>query len=148
MKQILMAAVICAMALSCKKENSQPAVTDSFSFGTSYGFCANICVTMFKISNRQLFEDSIKSPLIFSTAPLPMNKYLLAKTLADNFPSFLEANPGGTFGCPDCHDQGNIRIEKIVNGKQYYWNLDSNENAVPSAIKNYVLQIKAVLAQL
>jgi hypothetical protein len=154
MKLLLFISFVTFIAISCKKEN-RPANTtavSSFSFGTYAGICPAGCHNMFNLSNNQLFEDSSSnnflSPILFSLVPMSQAKYLVAKPLQDSFPAYLEARPNTTMGCPDCHDQGRIYIERMANGIKQTWNIDTDEDAVPAAIKNYVINVKVVIDQL
>jgi hypothetical protein len=138
------------LTASCKAGPPQEK-HDSFAFGTAYGFCKGSCATFYKIENAKLYPDNIdhyKGEVTFEKAPLADEKYQLAKNLPDSLPAFLLQNNGKTFGCPDCADQGGIHVFYTRNGQLMQWHFDTNTEALPSEIKDYISRMKDILNQL
>ena len=105
------------------------------------------------IKDGKLYADTAKGyhgygTPVFETTAQPNSSYLLAKQLLDNFPQYLLSNPGATFGCPNCVDQGGLGLTMTINGKTTFWNLDSYVNNDPAEIRSYVQQLGSVLAKL
>jgi hypothetical protein len=153
MKKFLSVIFIISLFISCAKQSSSPAAENSFVFGIYYGICYDDCADLYKIKDNSLYHDMnttslYLSPLIFSTTAMPNNKYLIAKPVQDSFPAYIENSTDTSFGCPDCHDQGMIYIEKTTNSIKKSWTIDTDEPAIPVEIRNYVQQVKAVITQL
>jgi hypothetical protein len=66
----------------------------------------------------------------------------------DNFPEYLLDNPGKTFGCPDCADQGSFHIEVKENGVLKFWHIDTDSNKQPAEIRSYMERMRVILSQL
>lgn len=79
--------------LSCKKSHISP--EKYFIFGISYGECIDDCATFYLISKGKLYPDSVQyrsnsTELQFKSMALSNEKYLQAKKLMDNFPTYLK----------------------------------------------------------
>lgn len=149
MKKVLILA-FCISMFGCSKKISLQS-DEYFAFGTARGFCAGNCANFYLIKNGQIFPDDMyyyHDSLTFKTTPLSNEKYLLATQLINNFPDYLKNNPNKIIGCPDCADQGRIYIEQKSNGRKYYWHIDTNVESQPGEIKEYISQLKDIVAQL
>jgi hypothetical protein len=154
MKTILLFLMVPLLSFTCNKEKTEAALPaiESLSFGTAYCLCTTNCVSLYLISNQQLFAGTMtkcNDPKQYQTVPMLNDKYLLAKPLLDNFPAYLQNNPNKTFGCPDCLDQGGIHLEiKEINGTVKFWHIDTNVANQPVEIREYIKQLINVLGQL
>jgi hypothetical protein len=151
-KLLVVAATIIA-GFSCKKSGIADFVTiDYLSFGKAYGYCAGDCAKFFKLEGEKIYPDTITrytgQAIGFNINPLSNDKYLLAKELKDNFPSYLFNRPGETIGCPDCADQGGIHLEIKDNGVSKFWHIDMDINKQPVEIRPYLEKVLAILSQL
>lgn len=149
MGKIILTLAVTFILISCKKESTTK--FDSFTFGTSYGYCVGNCTSFFLIQDGNLYADDMErltTPLKFKTDKLSVDKYNLAKQLQTNFPAYFKQNPNRTFGCPDCADQGSIYIQTTINGKTETWLIDTDPTTQPSEIKSYLSDLRNVLAQL
>ncbi len=131
---------------ACKKHDSNGFNPEYFQFGNGGGFCLN-CNHYYLIENGKLYADSMCTTTFLST-PMSNDKYILAKTLVNDFPKYLLDNPNQTYGCPNCHDQGKVYIECKINGTVEKWNIDPDTANQPSAIKSYIQQMNTVIEQL
>lgn len=144
---ILAALMLCA---GCKKEKDEPNI-EYLTFGKANGLCWTECATFFKVEDNAVYADSMMNytgTLQFQSDALANDKYLLAKPLQDNFPTYLTDNPNQTIGCPDCADQGGIYITRKVNGITSYWNIDTQTGAQPLEIRAYLQQMVSVIDSL
>jgi hypothetical protein len=153
MKKIATLAIVCLAFASCKKESNKPADANNyFAFGFYFGYCGPTCSEMYKISDGEVYKDSVAisfpTPVIYSAIPLGNTEYQLAQPLQDSFPAYLQARPGITIGCPDCLDQGTVYIEKATNGLVQHWVIDMDDSVLPVEIRNYITSLQAVVGQL
>jgi hypothetical protein len=145
---LLSGAVI--MLSACKKEIANP---ETFTFGRICGFCAGDCATVFKLDNNQLFADNMttrdrSAPHLFQTTPLSDDKRLIAKQLANVFPTQLLNETAETIGCPDCTDQCSYLVIWTQNGVTQKWFIDPFEHSVPDYLKPFVVKIRETLTAL
>ena len=147
--KIVLIIALLIFSISCTKDNLDD--LDYFSFGNAYGFCLGNCTNFYIIKDQNIYPDDMDyylEPMKFKSEALPVEKYNLAKKLIDNFPPYLIANPGKTFGCPDCADQGGIHIEIKENGQIMRWHFDTTISNLPTKIQDYVKEISEVIEQL
>ena len=148
-KNIATILVLLVLLFSCTKDNLEN--IEYFSFGDAHGFCLENCANFFMLKDDNVYPDDMNrylEPMKFKSEPLPVEKYYLARKLIDNFPAYLRNNPGKTFGCPDCADQGGIHVEIKENGQITRWHFDTNISNLPSRIQDYVQEISDVIEQL
>ncbi len=135
---------------SCEKSNLSPELT--LIFGEAYGFCAGDCAHFYQINDQHLLKDNIEqyesTPPGFDSTPLSTADYELAKPLLVDFPAFLLGNTNQTFGCPDCADQGGIHIYYSNNTASFFWHIDTNVDNQPPEIRDYIKQLRDVIAAL
>lgn len=138
------------LTTSCEKNNLDPDPT--LVFGEAYGYCVGDCAHFYKINDHQIYKDDIErfwtDPPTFNPAPLPASDYELAQSLLTNFPEFLIQNPNQTFGCPDCADQGGIYIFYTNGTATYSWRIDTHVDNQPIEIRDYLKQLRDVIAAL
>lgn len=138
------------LTTSCERNNLDPAAT--LIFGEAYGFCAGDCAHFFQISNKHIYKDNIDrfgtDLPTFDDIPLSGSDYELAESLLANFPSYLLDNPNVTLGCPDCADQGGIHIYYIQGTNTYFWHIDTFIDNQPAEIRDYLSQMRDVIAAL
>lgn len=137
---ILIALLLC---VCCKKEQHNTD-NDYFAFGKAYGECGGNCATFYKIEAGKLYADDMEyymGNFTFNTIVLVNSDYLQAKILEDNFPVYLTNHPNQTFGCPDCHDQGGLHIQRRINGDVKEWHIDTDTAEQPVEIRPYVQQV-------
>jgi len=164
MKTVFLLTMVALLGVSCQKEseNLNPqslestsvAAQNSFVFGKWLGKCSQTdCAEFYKIEDAQLFPDMSSSyngfqSIDFSKVALSSEKYLLAKSLQDNFPEYLKQRPNRDFGQPNYYDQGAYSIEMMENGTFKYWQIDTDLAALTPEIRPWVEQLKSVLDQL
>lgn len=131
------------------KENVQCLI-----FGLDFSECGGDCATLFKIENKQLYEDDINfivsfdQKIPFKTTPLPQNKYVLAATLLESFPKELLATDTGIIGKPNSHDQGGITLEIKTSKIHKKWYIDTSEKRQPDYLIPYTQEVMQILRQL
>jgi len=135
---------------SCEKNDLNPKV--SLVFGEAYGFCAGDCAHFFQIKDNSLYKDIIERYGIdlptFDPTPLSDSDYEIANELIAKFPQYLLDNTNQTFGCPDCVDQGGIHLYYTAVDQQYFWHIDTFIDNQPVEIREYINQVKVVIAEL
>lgn len=149
MKIKILSVLLIAMISSCLKEDTYR--VEYFAFGTAYGECTGDCAKFFLIMDGKIYPDisaTYEGRVVFGDSALPDDKYLFAKPLITNFPSYLLFFPDSTFGCPDCHDQGGIHIEMMNNNDIVNWHIDMDIDKQPEEIRQYLSVMLAVLADL
>lgn len=138
------------LLFSCKKDQEPPA--DYLVFGTFSAGCETGCFKLFQLSGGQLYEAmpgySFVQPQtqLFSSDPLPVEKYTAARELLDDFPEYLRNSAGEVFGCPNCFDQGGLYLEQRQDGKIRKWKIDPNDH--PAELGPYIQQINLIVGQL
>ncbi len=151
MKRIVLGLVVTSLLFfSCKKSKELPA--DYLVFGTFYNGCESGCLNFFQISNDQLYAAMPGYSLVqtqsqvFSSEPLPAEKYEIARELVSDFPEYLRNSSEEIFGCPDCTDQGGLYLERRQNGVVRKWKIDPADH--PDEISAYVMQVFSIVHQL
>ncbi len=122
---------------------------DYLVFGT-FGWCSNgdpECVTIYKMENGTLFEDSFDHfPSVHGGGkPYPGN-YSINKQawlpdvecLAAEFPTELLSYDNGWIGCGMCNDGTAVYVETKINGQIRFWNIDY---AAPDLLKQFSSKI-------
>ena len=98
---------------SCSKEGISLEYNDYLVFGHFYGMCVgDQCVQTYKLTDNALykdFRDRFNDPEP-DFRPLGTDKFQLVKNLREEVPRNLLNSEKERFGCPDCTDQGGIRI--------------------------------------
>lgn len=139
---------------ACKKHDCNHLDADYFIFGRAYGMCGGPnCAQFYKIENGRVFADDMdyytyENVFTFSNAPLSQAKYSIAFQALSTLPAYMTSNPGQTWGCPDCHDQGGLHFAWSENGITHYWHVDTDMNEQPPAIRPYMAQVNDILNQL
>lgn len=141
MKKLIFIAICSITLFACKKSNEKIIVGDYIIFGHSYGFCmGEECVEMFMLTNSKLYEDTVDyggEDYIELSAEL----YDEVKDIEEVIPAALLTQPDTTFGCPDCHDQGGVRLF-IKNGELIQrWIFDNDLEAIPTYLHPLVNSI-------
>jgi hypothetical protein len=115
------------MQTSCSDDN-ELSQNDFFIFGTTYGFCFGNCTHLYKYENDQVFADEMDrfelENLVFSNENQP-EIVSIAEELLDQFPSELLNSTEERYGCPDCHDQGTIFLQRKIGQDVQSWYLDT-----------------------
>lgn len=128
---------------SCKKEKEQNA-SDYLIFGHFYGFCmGETCIETYKLDKANLYEDLNDNygGAPFNFVELSADKFEETKDLINYFPNQLLSEADGTFGCPDCVDQGGLLISYFVDGVLRTWRLDNDKSNVPSYLHPFMDKI-------
>ncbi len=153
MRKIGLLLVIISSTIACHTIKSEIETTGSdlsLTFGKYYGFCAGDCVSLYKISGEQLFEDDLMrfsgwDTPVFKSTPMSNQRYQQAKILLDNFPQDLLQTNVETFGCPNCADQGGYYLEWQKGEVVRRWRIDTNESELPNYLVAYTRQVAQVL---
>lgn len=138
------------LLFSCKKDQAPPA--DYLVFGTFSAGCETGCFKLFQLSGDQLYVAmpgyNLGQPQtqVFSSDPLPAEKYTAARELLEDFPEYLRNSAGEVFGCPNCYDQGGLYLEQRQDGIVRKWKIDPNDH--PDDLSPYLQQIYLVVGQL
>ncbi len=151
-KNLLVMLLLVLTTLSGCEENTRPDSDEVLIFGVAYGYCVGDCAYFFQIKDGALFKDNIErysgGDIHFDPDPLPEDKYVLAKSLLQQFPEYLRERPNETIGCPDCADQGGYHLILNMNTESQYWHIDTSMGSQPTEIKAYMDQVRTVLEQL
>lgn len=146
MRNLFIILSLILLSTSCKKDISF-SENDYLVFGFFYGFCnGDDCVRLFVLEENKLYED----PNDFNGTklgfiPLSNEKFLQVKDLVDYIPNQLFQKENETFGCPDCADQGGIYVKYLIDGKKGEYRIDSNKNAIPIYLHEFVDEINEKL---
>ena len=150
--------IVCALSIfSCGTEEEKGLCDspegDQLIFGTYYGECIGNCTFLFKIENCEVFEDDMEwfygEDLKFKPDALTNDEYLIAEEALNKFPNDLwNEQVDSVFGIPDAYDQGGIFIQKITNGELKSWNLDTNEEVLPTYLAEYAAVLKTIVLDL
>jgi len=119
---------------------------DYLIFGHFYGRCmGESCVETFKLTNEQLFEDTIDdySGEKFAFVPLNKAQFEEVKGLISLIPDQLSQEKETTIGCPDCADGGGLFIELAKGGRVQRWRIDQNKGNVPSYLHRFMDMVNA-----
>lgn len=143
--------------MACNKDELECSslTNDYLIFGKFYSECGGNCVILFKITEKELFEDELTEgfpptipTLLFKSTPLNASKFQIAKVLKAQLPAeLLQANQN-QFGCPDCGDQGGFYVEWYSNGERKIWTIDTWEREQPTYLIPYTRKIEEVMQQL
>ncbi len=156
MRKIAFLLVLLSGTVACHTTKTEVENTSgefSLVFGKYHGFCAGDCVSLYKISGEQLFEDDLMrfsgwDTPVFKDTPMSKQRYQQAKVLLDNFSPSLLQTDAETIGCPDCADQGGYYLEWQQGEVLRRWRIDTNENELPNDLVAYTRQITQVLESL
>ena len=146
----------CAMITSCKKTILFD--REYMIFGESFNECDGDCAHFLILEDTKVYKDYFNSTskthytdyfpmgMRFENRSLSANKFEIAKSVSDSFPDYLIAHPNETFGSIDTRDQGEIYIEFKKKGKKVMkWRIDYDETQIPTEIRPFIKQIKAVI---
>lgn len=136
--------MLLGMGSCSKKESPAPIPSgDYLVFGTSYGMCAGNCSPRFRIQGGSLYPSDTAYD-----APMSKAAYDSALILWTDFPVYLTAHPDTTFGCPDCHDQGGIYIQRKAGGVSSTWHIDTDTATQPETIRPYITRLYKLVYEL
>jgi len=150
--QISLLAIL-SLCLSCKDtQESIPDAEGELIFGEAYGFCVGDCAHFYRLSNGNLYQDTIdrymeESPE-FDDTPLTSAQYELAAPLLSGIPDYLLKNTNQTIGCPDCADQGGVHLFLTNESQSLFWHIDTFTENQPEEIRAYVSQVRSIIDQL
>jgi len=123
MKKVLPLLFLTGLAFSCTNE-TDPGLgqADYVVFGIAFGECIGDCITIFRVSELRLEEDTNSQYLTNDFQFVPsrvLNDSQLneARKLLHSIPGDLMQNPADRYGCPDCRDQGGIYIQYKIQGE-------------------------------
>lgn len=147
-KLIRLTAIISLFTLSCRKDPKPD--TDYFLFGVSYGHCINDCAYFYKLENGKLYADDMKrfGTFSFFSGELSDSKAGMAQNLLAQLPPVLISQPGQTFGCPDCVDQGAYFVQLKQNGTTVHWRIDPSTDQLPAELKAFADTLGSTLNKL
>lgn len=117
---------------------------DFLIFGHFNGECfGEGCIETFKLTNKQLFEDTIDDyrGQSLDFVPLGNEKFEQVKDLIDFFPNQLLYQNKTVFGCPDCADGGGLFIQYSKNGFIKSWRIDQMQRNVPDYLHNFMNKV-------
>ncbi|HPG07736.1 MAG: hypothetical protein KDC59_13575 [Saprospiraceae bacterium] len=136
-----------AFTLACSKDEIALGKGDSFVFGVYHGFCANECVTLFKLENDKLYLDEMNrldpENLVFSSSPLPDSSFQKAMKIWELFPEQLLSEPE-QIGIPDAHDQGGYYLRLSQGGSIHSWYIDTVLERLPEYLQQYLIKLNEV----
>lgn len=140
----LMLMVMALLWSSCSKENNETYLI----FGSQYGLCAGEhCLDVFKLTETSLYEDKEDMFLggSYIWTELPSQKYQQARALLSNVPSQLREGADGTFGCPDCYDQGAIIVHYFDGETLHEYLIDTEKKSIPASLHTFVDEVKTTI---
>lgn len=153
MKQLLISILLIGVVLcSCGKEENPEDFY--FIFGKYAGECVGNCADFYYLENDNLFADDIEyffhdiNQLQWQATPLSTSQYDTASELLDDIPNQLFSIPDSTFGMPDAYDQGGYFVAYSEGGDTFEWNIDTNPDALPDYLKNFIVRIEETLLAL
>lgn len=131
MRRLIMIALSLLVLVACKKSTEKLESNDYIIFGHFYGFCVGEeCVEMYMLTDSKLYEDTVDYGGD-EYVELSNSLYEDVKDIDGAIPVELTAQPDSTFGCPDCHDQGGVRLI-IKSGETIQrWTFDNDLDAIP-----------------
>ena len=128
---------------------------DFLIFGEAYGYCIGNCTYLYKIEDKSLFADDIEEAykiyqpdLAFLSNPMPEEAFEIANSLTYSFPEELWSEEDSVIGIPDAYDQGTILLEARNENESRRWYIDTNEEALPDYLAEYIKEVKQVLEEL
>jgi len=148
MKRFLILIVVLISISGCKKAEK----TDYLIFGKFYGFCVSDCITLYKVTNKNLYlekpSDYLENEIYKGNFSNKINNKLsIAKPLLDMVPTKL-LDEELFIGCPDCADQGGYFIQYEKDGEEYYFKIDTFKDNVPDYLHDFLNEVDAVMADL
>jgi len=123
-------------------------------FGIDFSECGGDCAKLYKIEDRQLYEDDVNyitsfgQIIPFKDFPLSEKKYAIAKDLMTNFPPELMNSKSKVIGKPNTYDQGGITIEIKAGNEVKKWYVDTEIKRQPEFLVPYTQKIMNVINQL
>ena len=142
MKHFLVFLLMLCSLLNCTAtDNTEINKNDYIIFGHFHGKCVGkSCIENYKLTSDTLYEDlkNDYSHTEYEFVALNNDTFNQVKNLLDFFPSKLLNEKESVLGCPDCADQGGIYIELSKEGVVKSWRIDSQKEAVPSYLHNFM----------
>lgn len=151
LSKILLVGLVMMITLSCNKEEidlTKLSGTDNLVFGTFYGECiGETCVRTYKLTSTKLYVDSKKEygGGSFDFLEMGDEKFEVTKDLIEFFPEKLYDEENQTFGCPDCVDQGGIRIRYTRGNLVKEWIIDTDKGAVPEYMHEFIDKVEETI---
>ncbi len=127
---------------------------DNFVFGSFFGRCLPPgCVETFMVEGGavyQLLNGSHPGPAAASTDWEPHPSATLAdlEPVLAAFPAELFAQPSGSFGCPDCADQGGFLVELTRDGDVQRWLIDTDDTPEAPYLEPYKTILRQTILEL
>lgn len=142
---------VLVLLISCNSDENAIMLEGStfLVFGHFYGEClGEACVETFKLTETQLFEDTLDE---YSGANqqfevLPNGLFAQVQDLIDFFPSRLLSEEETFIGCPDCADGGGIFIQFSENDELKTWRIDQDKGNVPDYLHEFIDKINEKIA--
>ena len=141
-----------SMLISCdKNDNMNNEDFDYLIFGHYYGECGGEgCIETFKLSHEKLYEDQNDhyNGDDFDFIELGNEKFEDVKDLTDFIPDDMLEESELKYGCPDCYDQGGLRITYSEDGQVISLRLDQSKNDVPEYLHDFMDKVNEKIALL
>lgn len=143
--QIFFLATVMLFAACSKNQTTEPVTPDYLIFGHFYGQCiGESCIETYKLEDQKLYEDlndnySLKQKYRFEE--LNNELFLEVKDLPDFLPQELLSMNDSTFGCPDCADQGGLKVEFSIDGISKTFRIDQSKSQVPEYLHGFMDKI-------
>lgn len=142
MKNLFLALTTALFLFSCNDDDdANMGKQDFLIFGHYYGMCSGEgCVETFKLTDKELFEDTIDDYMGQKQDFVPMGneKFMQVRDLLDFFPNQLLYENKTVFGCPDCADGGGLFIQYSKNGVVKSWRMDQTRKNVPDYLHRFM----------
>lgn len=153
MKNLLLLATLLLGMLSCEKTAHPPfSNADQIIFGYGYPECSGNCDVLYRLTADQIFADACDfcpiSNTPFQTAPLPQEKFDIAKSLLDDIPAGLLGIENQTYACPGCDDGIAYFLEIKRDGETHQFRWDYYYNDVPTDFKPYFERVVLAIKEL
>ena len=158
MKNLLfyfLAPVLVMTFSSCQDDVNQNTEPDYIIVGHFYGMCqGEQCVEIFKITDKELFEDSkdiYPARDVFANtdfSALSDDQFQKATSIISNFPKEILNDDEPVMGCPDCHDQGGLYIEYKKGNSRKFWLLDNDKPHVDEYLHEYIDEVRRVIEEI
>lgn len=151
MKNFILLLLIVFVLFSCKKDEDPPGNFDYLMFGHFYGLCAGEeCIEIYRITDDKLFEanqDIYPGDDFFSgtLVGLPDSLFEQINSMNLTVPQELLDISESVIGIPDAYDQGGYYIEIFSDNTFRQWRIDTNYEAVPSGIHDFLDDIQEAI---
>ncbi|EQA69587.1 hypothetical protein [Leptospira noguchii] len=136
--------MVLVVLISCQKEGITLKDNDYLIFGFYAGECFENCVSIYKLSAKEIYKN-YKEELPYENTfyngeykALHTSDFDLTKDLLLDFPLALLDENNSKIGDPDGHDQGGLYIEYSFGSERKFWLIDTSKEVVPIKYHKFI----------